>query len=143
MSDNISIREFLKNYKNGEYDAVDRQTQIEAGWFDWFCDDSLLRNKTVKLVKYLKSIVRSPKIDIDTMYVFFKNNCPMVGKRYDDFRICDLKTGDVIYTVTPKCGMQVKEGRAEVWGRENDFTEPLAAGTWDDVRAFFQVPRTR
>ena len=94
--ENIPIRQFLKNFDEGKYDDPSRSTQIDAGWYDWFCKDSSLKNKTVKLTKKLKQIVNSEKINQDTMYVFFKNNCPMVGSLYDDFRICNLESGEVI-----------------------------------------------
>ena len=49
----------------------------------------------------------------------------MKGSLYDDFRICDLETGDVIWNVTAKSG---HTHQAEVWGRVNDFKEPVAVG---------------
>ena len=55
---------------------------------------------------------------------------------YDDFRICDLKTGDVQYTITPKYTVT---GTAQVWGVDNDFDKPLVDGSWNDVKAFFGV----
>ena len=64
-------------------------------------------------------------VDLDSTYVFFKNNCPFDGPLYDDFRICDIESGNVLYTVTPKSG---HTGKAELWGRENDFEEPLKTG---------------
>ena len=54
----------------------------------------------------------------------FKNNCPCNGSLYDDFRICDVKTGEVIYTIVPSDGFKKTKGKAIVWGRENDFEEP-------------------
>ena len=135
--EDISIREYLKNFDEGKYDDPSRSTQIEAGWYDWFCKDSSLKAKTVKLTAKLKQIVNSEKINQDTMYVFFKNNCPMVGKLYDDFRICDLVSGDVIFTITPKSGHDIHNNRAEVWGKDNRFEEPLVQGTWKDVKNFF------
>ena len=135
--EDISIREYLKNYDEGKYESPDRKTQIDAGWFDWFCKDSSLKNKTVKLTTKLKQIVNSPKINQNTMYVFFKNNCPLAGSLYDDFRICDLESGDVIYTITPRSGHTVYNNRAEVWGKENNFDGPLVVGKWKDVKDFF------
>jgi hypothetical protein len=49
----------------------------------------------------------------------------MNGPLYDDFRICDIETGDVIWTVTPKCG---HSGKAEIWGTVNNFKEAIAIG---------------
>jgi hypothetical protein len=139
ITDEITIREFIKNYDDGKYDSPDRGTQIDAGWYDWFCKDTSLVNKTHKLVKKLKQIIKSHKFSIDSTYVFFKNNCPMVGSLYDDFRICDIKTGNVLYTITPRSGHRSDEGAAEVWGHENGFEEPLVHGRWKDVKDFFMV----
>ena len=132
-----TIKEWIINFLRGEYDAPDVQTQIKAGWYDWFCQDKSLAAKTEKLGRRLIKIAKSKKIDLDNNYVFFKNNCPVNGTLYDDFRICDIKTHDVIYTITPSCGHTHTKGRSEVWGRENEFNEPLLTGTWKDIENFF------
>lgn len=110
------------------------EKQNEA-WYDWFCKDTSLPGKTVTLVRKLKQIAFSPKFDLAKTYIFFKNNCPMYGdfKLYDDFRICDIETGDVLFTVTPRDPY----GKAEVWGKENEFKEAIVSGTWKDVLTFF------
>lgn len=137
MTENISIREFVENFMAGKYDRSDRKTQIEAGWYDWFCSDSSLQKKTVKLTKKLMTILKSDKIDQDKMYVFFKNNCPMNGSLYDDFRICDMETGEVVFTVIPASGHASEKGVASVWGRENGFDGPIVEGKWKDVKEYF------
>ena len=71
----------------------------------------------------VERFVKAKNIDATKNYTFFKNNCPMQGPLYDDFRICDIETGDVVYTVSPKSG---HTGLAEVWGSANDFKGPLA-----------------
>lgn len=133
----LTIREYLEKFDNGDFESKDVDTQCAAGWYDWFCKESLLANKTIKLTMKLRQILKSKKINQNTMCVFFKNNCPMVGSLYDDFRICDIKSGEVIYTVTPSSGHMSKKGQASVWGIENYFEKPLVEGTWADVKAFF------
>jgi len=137
MRDSISIREYVKNYTEGKYDSPDVETQIEAGWYDWFCKDSSLKRKTEVLTQKLLQIISSSKINLDTMYCFFKNNYPLYGTLYDDFRICDRETGFVLYTVIPKSGYTKNKGASEVWGKENCFKEPLVKGSWKDVISFF------
>ena len=133
---NMNIATFAVRFLRGDFDLNDRKTQIEAGWYDWFCRDTSLAAKTQNLGKKVLRVMKSSKIDVEKNYVFFKNNCPMRGSLYDDFRICDMETGNVIYTVVPRC---THSGKAEVWGRENNFQEALVAGSWKDVKAFFGV----
>jgi hypothetical protein len=90
-------------------------------FYDWFCSDGALERKARSLyAKVKKFLKKHPEIDTERVYVFFKNNCPVGGPLYDDFRICNEH--GVIYTVVPKCG---HFGKAEIWGKENDFTQPL------------------
>jgi len=135
MSD-MNLKTFRDRFQNGDFDAADVHTQCDAGWYDWFCRDNSLANKTKVLGKKVLQIMNSDKVDIDNDYVFFKNNCPFHGPLYDDFRICDMKSGDVKYTIVPRSG---HTSDAEVWGRDNDFDGPIISGRWKDVRAFFGV----
>lgn len=106
------------------------------GFYDWFCKDSSLKNKAKKLVSRLQTILKNNKrFDPAKTYVFFKNNCPCVGGLYDDFRICDIKTGNVLYTVTPRDPHA--NGKASIWSAENDFIKPLLVGSWTDIKKFF------
>lgn len=135
----ITVREWIKNFDKGLYNEKDRATQINAGWYDWFCKDESLRGKTYSLAPKVKRLAKSSKINQDKMYVWFKNNCPMVGNLYDDFRFADIETGGTIYNIVPKSGNTIFDNRAEIWGKENDFKGPLVIGTWKDVLAFFNV----
>lgn len=142
MSENsIPLREWIKRFRNGDFANPDTQTQIEAGWYDWFCNESSLCGKTQTLGPKVCRIAKSPKVNVDTMYVFFKNNCPMRGSLYDDFRICELEDGEVVYTIVPASGHTVNgiKGRTEIWGRENDFDEPLYEGDWKGALKWFGV----
>jgi len=133
----ISLAEQIVKFDNGEYNSPDFKTQCDAGWYDWFCKDTSLAAKTKTLYGKVKQIIKSKKFDSTKVYVFFKNNCPMMGKLYDDFRICDLKTGDVIFTITPKSGHESMKGKGEIWGKENNFQGPLFQGTWTEIKQWF------
>lgn len=135
----MNINDFAAKFLNGSFDLPDVKTQIDAGWYDWFCRDTSLAAKTQKLGKKVLQLMKSDKIDCENNYVFFKNNWPVNGSLYDDFRICDIQSGDVIYTVIPSCGHNSSKGKAQVWGRENHFNEPLFEGNWRDVKKFFGV----
>lgn len=137
-----SLRNWIKKFDEGAFSRTDIHTQCAAGWYDWFCKDHMLRKKLYALAPKVKQIAQSSKVDLDKHYVFFKNNCPMYGNLYDDFRICDLETGAVIYTITPKEGHHsTQKGKASsVWGRDADGEFVcLVQGTWRDVRKFFGV----
>jgi hypothetical protein len=139
MPNDMYIRQFIKEFDAGNFEDNTVNTQISAGWYDWFCRDTSLLGKTRVLGRKVKQLMKSNKINVNTQYVWFKNNCPMFGHLYDDFRIADMETGDVIYTVIPSCGHTSSKGQAQVWGRENNFQEPLIAGSWKDVKTFFGV----
>lgn len=140
MSDNMTLIEWIGRYHMGEFDDPAVETQIYAGWYDWFCSDTSLARKTKALAPKVMKVAKSPKLagKGDKVYVFFKNNCPVYGSLYDDFRICDIETGDVIWTVVPKIGFSDRKGQAELWGKENDFKGPIISGTWEDVLAYFE-----
>lgn len=135
MKDKLNITSWVAQFRAGAFDAPDRVTQIKAGWYDWFCKDTSLARKTQTLGKKLNAVMHSPRFNVDECYVFFKNNCPMVGPLYDDFRICDIKTGDVIFTIIPK---EPRSGKCEVWGRGNGFDGPMfSADKWSEVVKWF------
>lgn len=136
----IKVSEWVENYDKGMYDSSDRKTQIEAGWYDWFCDDDELSHYLKnELAPKVKELVKSPKINTDTMYVWFKNNCPMDGELYNDIRFADIKTGDTLFTVIPSSGHTSIQGRAEAWSYENDFKEPVVTGNWYDILQYFKI----
>lgn len=118
-----SVREWIIRFQNNEFEASDFRTQVNAGWYDWFCKTESLRNKTYKMGKIVKQIKDGGKVDLDKHYVWFKNNCPCVGPLYDDFRFADLETGDVQLTIA--IDDKRSEHKYEVWGRKNNFDGPI------------------
>ena len=106
-------------------------------WYDWFCSDKSLERRGKSLFSKVKAIAKSTKFDNEKNYVWFKNCCPCCGTLYDQFKISDIETGDVLYCVTPKSGHYSDKGLGEVWGKENDFKEPLFRGAWKEIKAWF------
>ena len=116
-----NLKAQLEAFEKGIFLDSDGKESWCFTFYDWFCKDSSLERKSRSLFAKVKKFLKAnPQIDTEKVYVFFKNNCPMNGPLYDDFRICDDES--VIYTVIPKCG---HSGKAEIWGKGNDFKGPL------------------
>ena len=121
----INIGTWINSFVNGEYSNNDTETQIKAGWYDWFCKSTSLRNKTYRMGSIIKQIKVGGKVDLDSWYVWFKNNCPMVGPLFDDFRFADIDTGNVQMTI--QIDSPWSEHKYAVYGRT-----PSGKEYWDD-----------
>lgn len=80
----MTLREFKQRFEAGHFAATDFDTQVEAGWYDWFCSTEALAGR----LKRLYPIIRMIDNDflLDNYYLWFKNNCPCAGSLYDDIR---------------------------------------------------------
>lgn len=121
----ISVAEWINNFLNDEYTQKDFKTQVRAGWYDWFCKETSLRSKTYKMGQIIKQVKKGGKVDLDNWYVWFKNNCPLDGPLYDDFRFARKDTGDVMFTIQIECCWNKK--KYTVWGRK-----PLPNGEYTE-----------
>lgn len=99
----LPLNKWIDEFNNGSFDSADVQTQIKAGWYDWFCKDSSLKNKTKRMGNIIKGIKAGGKVNLKDWYIWFKNNCPLNGPLYDDFRFANLETGEVQFTVQIDC----------------------------------------
>ncbi|HCV42184.1 MAG TPA: hypothetical protein DGH68_01775 [Bacteroidetes bacterium] len=127
----------LSRFSTGTYNSKDVKTQISAGWFDWFCRETSLAGKTPSLYRVLQRISTSPRLNLATMYAFFKNNCPAVGSLYDSISICDLATGDVLFWIAPSVGYGPDKGKAQVFSVKESTDAPAASGRLKDVVNWF------
>lgn len=87
--ENITVREWVEKFNNGEFDKKDRVTQCNAGWFDWFCSQDALSGRLKKMGNIIKDI--KDDYILDNFRVWFKNNCPYNHPLYDDFRFEPIK----------------------------------------------------
>jgi hypothetical protein len=129
MQNEITLRQQIEAYQADKSFPGDMAHCYN--FYDWFCSDEALEGRAHKLMPKVIRFAKKMNLDLDKYYVFFKNNCPMSGGLYDDFRICNIETGDVVYNVTPASG---HTGMAEVWGKENNFKGSLfEAETWSEL----------
>lgn len=121
----ISVREWIKRFNNKEFEDPSFNTQCKAGWYDWFCTDKALKNKTKRMGRIIKQITN--EFILDNCYVFFKNCCPACNPLYDTFRFCllDDKEDDGRCYLTISLDDKNEKWRYNVYGRSNDFTTPL------------------
>lgn len=135
----MNIKEFVERFKRGDFASTAIQVQCEAGWYDWFCKLSSLANKTKKLGAKVCKIANSKKFSKENSYVFFKNNCPIVGPLYDQFSICDIETREVLFCVQhlEKGSHRCEKAHWEVYDAKFGFTEPVVNGTWREVEKYF------
>ena len=135
----MNIKTFVERFKRGDFNYSSRRIQCEAGWYDWFCNDSALANKTKKLGAKVCKIANSKRFNKETSYVFFKNNCPCVGALYDQFSICDIESCDVLF-----CAQHLEKGSHgcdkahwELYDADISFEKPIVSGTWREVEKYF------
>ena len=140
----IPIREWIERYNSGEFEDKDVHTQVEAGWFDWFCMDCTLVKKTRFMGTIVNKVKDGGKVDLDKHYVFFKNVCPMFDKLYDSFKICEIDTYKVLFVVTIGCKYEGDNMRYHVYSYHNEFEKPiLAAKIKTDVIKWLNAPWTK
>lgn len=142
------LRRWLELYHNGEFSLTsnpfeNRSRAIDAGAYDWWNDKTALK-WVERLGKKIEQICKSDKVDLDKMYVFYKQICPCDGPLYDSFRICDIESGRVLF-----CIDNLKDGCHgdsfsgwEVYQFSNDEENRNIAnfkGNWKSVKEFFGI----
>ena len=118
MEERICLQSWIGAFLLNEYESQDVKTQIKAGWYDWFCKDSSLARKTQRMGNIISKLREGGKVNFKNWYVWFKNNCPLNGPLYDDFRFADLETGEVQFTIQLDCCWNKK--KYAVYGRTPD-----------------------
>lgn len=123
MDKQIKLSEWIQRFQSGDFENKNTKTQIEAGWYDWFCKDTSLANKTKKMGNIINQIKVGGKVDLENSYVWFKNNCPLNGPLYDDFRIADIENNNNLFVVQIDCAWN--DSKYTVYERLDGFEKPV------------------
>lgn len=133
----ISVREWIRLFNRGEYKNPSFKVQCDAGWYDWFCEDGELAGRLAKMGKIISRLKND--FLLDNYYVWFKNNCPMVGPLYDDFRFdpLDESLRDKVYFGVA-CDDERNKNRFEVFTSRNGYKTEFVANSEDELVAVLE-----
>ncbi len=122
MSEMLSVRQWQDLFRKGAFQDRSRETQIRAGWYDWFCADSALAGRLQRIGRVVMGITE-PAI-LDNYYVWFKNNCPLNGPLYDDVRFepMDGERRGRYFVVSLNCPYE--ERKWTLYAERNGFETP-------------------
>lgn len=121
----LTLRQQIKAYEAQNEDWIDDDCYQ---FYDWFCASKSLERKSKSLMTKAIKVIKLLHIDVDKHYIWFKNNLTGGGVLYDDFRIADIETGDVIYNVSPSDG---HTGMARIYYKGDGFETPkYEAESW-------------
>lgn len=87
----MKIKNFVEAYKNKDFSF---NGCLDA-WYDWFCTDKSLINRTKRLANTIKKVYKSLSdlnYKLDNFEVSLKNCCPCSGPTYDRISIFTDKT---------------------------------------------------
>lgn len=144
----LTIREMLVKYENGEFNTNDIDVAFELGWSIYVDDKSEIPYKSKFLIEKIKEVLElseTKKFDIDNHYIAFSKEIPSSDEKskhyYSKIMIFNKSTDVLIYTIIPTKPVynnsEFVKTISEVWSRENDFNAPVISGSWVDVLNYF------
>lgn len=77
-----TVRDWIQKFNNGEFEDDLLETQIEAGWYDWFCGQEELLPKLKKMAEIIIEIKN--QYILDNYEIRLYNRYPIDYSFYDE-----------------------------------------------------------
>ena len=129
-----NIHEFCERYQNHEFDNSDFQTQVNAGWYDWFCDENELAERLKPMAELLLKIQNT--FILTQFHVIFSNKCPIdyplydeIAFKYIDHTKCEIYDFGIAFN-SPHSGTPIS-----IYTRRNDWNDELTCSTQEETIA--------
>lgn len=113
-------------------DMTNESLMAESGYnfFDWFCKYTSLKGRAKRLIPKVQFLVDQGIINPETTYAWFKNNCPVSGKLYDDFRFTTIDKNYYIGGIAPAVGYNDVYNECHLFLAKDNF-ETVAFENWE------------
>lgn len=131
----MTVRQFCERYRRGDFAGADKDVQIEAGWFDWFCPEEELKGRLDKIWEIFDGITSG--YILDNYSAIFENHCPYDGPLYD---VVYFKPVDEYLSGKPAFSVEIGNERIghkySVITERNDYEKEFGTDSLKEVQDF-------
>lgn len=130
----ITVKEWLEAF---EADQLISNYRANGAclWYDWFCSDSSLYWRALKLTRAVKFLVDNGILDAEKHTLWFKNNCPVYWTLYDDVRFNRVEDDEFIWGFCPRDWYTNSKEKCQIWFL-NTWTKNYDEEQFENFRAF-------
>ena len=139
MENKMTLRQFRERFNNGDFDSPDKNTQIEAGWKDWFCKEQELPERLTKTGEVINGITSD--FILDNYHVVFTNLSTLNGSLFDEVKFdpVGIKEDDEKYkelAFSMEVGNTASGYKYAVAAPKNGYLSEMQTNYVNKVRSF-------